>query len=197
MRLRRFHLRFFTLLALANLLAGCNTKQESTRAVGQDDSNLVIEQTLNQPADPANQITTDANSMAEGNQVVTTEKQIADDVVNRLETSYARLAAEQNDVCPKLLEFQFSTQSLVRNNERLMQQTCEYYVYLNAGERLRVTNSEGMRAELVSPVWFDFRNGEFKAPSFDRYTIRMSYNGTRYNPQNFVYDVILTKNPTH
>ena len=110
--------------------------------------------------------------------------------------SMARVASSKNDVCPKLLDFQFVSQSISRQNEKMPQSQCEYFVFLDAGDRLKVKVTDDVKAELVSPVWFDFNNGVFTANTFDRYTLRVKYNGTRYNPQNFVYDVVVSKNPT-
>ena len=53
--------------------------------------------------------------------------------------------------------------------------------------------SREVKAELVSPVNFDFANGSYSAPKYDKYTVRLSYDGTRFHPNDFKYDVILTK----
>lgn len=115
------------------------------------------------------------------------------EIAERLEVSYARASAYTSNECPKLVEFQFSNQSITRQNEQFPKQNCDYIVYLRKGELLKVDVSNEVKAELISPVNFDFANGSYTAPKYDKYTVRLSYDGTRFHPENFKYDVILTK----
>lgn len=140
-----------------------------------------------------NSQTLHAQTIAMSSQAQPTQSQT---FAENLTTSFARVASQKDDVCPKLVDFQFVSQSIVRQNEKFVNQQCEYLVYLNAGDRLKVTTSGDVKAVLASPVFFNFANGAFVADKFDRHTLRLSYNGTRYQPQNFVYDVIISKNLT-
>ncbi len=115
------------------------------------------------------------------------------EVAEKLQVSYARASAYTSNECPKLIEFQFSNQSITRQDERFPKQTCDYFVYLRQGEILKIDVSREVKAELVSPVNFDFANGSYTAPKYDKYTVRLSYDGTRFHPNDFKYDVILTK----
>lgn len=114
-------------------------------------------------------------------------------VAERLAVSYARASAYTSNQCPKLVEFQFSNQSITRQDERFPTQTCDYFIYLRKGESLTIDVSPEVKAELISPINFNFANGSYLAPAYDKYTVRLSYDGTRFRPQDFKYDVILTK----
>lgn len=116
-----------------------------------------------------------------------------DDIAKRLEITYARNAAYKKDECPKLVEFESLDQTVTREGEQLPSDFCEYFVFLNKGDTLRIQTSSDMQAKLISPIWFDFANGSYTADKFDKYTIRLSYNGVRYHPTNFRYDVSLIK----
>lgn len=130
-----------------------------------------------------------ANSQADKQNAQTTGQEVAE----KLQVSYARASAYTSNECPKLIEFQFSNQSITRQDERFPKHTCDYFVYLRQGEILKIDVSREVKAELVSPVNFDFANGSYSAPKYDKYTVRLSYDGTRFHPNDFKYDVILTK----
>lgn len=177
------------------MMAGCDLeKQQAMNTVNR--TALVASQNAAQVSKQIIQSTVNTPKTNQDN-TNNLSKAAADQVSQGLEVSYARLAVNRNDICPKLVEFKFVSQSVTRSNERLVQNTCEYYVFLNTGERLRVAVSPEMKAEISNPLWYDLANGEFKAPHFDRYTVKLRYNGTRYHPQNFTYDVIVSKNPTN
>lgn len=113
-------------------------------------------------------------------------------------TSIARVASETKDTCPKLLEFKLSNETIVRKDEELVSSKCDYLIYLNQGDVINIHVSENIRAEIISPTWVDLHSHrQFVAPKFDRYTLRLSYNGIRFQPQDFRYDVTVSKNPDH
>lgn len=175
----RCQLAFFGVLFL---LAGC---QDSLQSPPKSPTNTV--QSVLDKQNSAEKI--DAVSLSQSTQPMQS------DISRRLETSYARVSASQRDICPKLVDFQFERQSVVRHGEQLNQYNyCEYFVFLNKDDRLSVITSNSVQADLVAPDWFNFNNGSYIAKKFDRYTIRLSYDGTRYRPENFVYDVHIHKN---
>lgn len=118
----------------------------------------------------------------------------AENMTRRLEIVYARNAAYKKDQCPKLIEFENLNQTVSREGEQLTTEYCEYFVFLAKGDTLSVHTSNDMQAELISPIWFDFRKGSFTADKYDKYTIRLNYDGVRYHPANFHYDIRLIKN---
>lgn len=126
---------------------------------------------------------------ADNSHIADSGKQIA----NQLEVSYAREAANVNNRCPKLVEFQLASQVITRSNEQLLKDSCDYLIYLNEGDRLQVAVSNDLQAQLITPVAFDFSQGAYIAPQFDKYTVRIRYNGSRFQPKNLNYNVILTR----
>lgn len=112
-----------------------------------------------------------------------------------LTTSIARAASETKNTCPKLLDFQLARETIHRKDEQLVNNQCDYLIYLNEGDVINVSVSENIRAEIVEPAWVDLQqNKQFVAPKFDRYTLRLSYNGVRFQPQDFRYNVSVSKN---
>lgn len=171
------------LFAVLFLLLGCQDHEKSLPTVPTNTVQIVLDKQKSEK-------TNEAVSLIQSTQPSNTNP-----IRERLETSYARVSANQNDVCPKLVDFQVDSKSVVRQGEKLNQHNyCEYFVFLNQGDNLTVTSTNGVQAHLVAPEWFNFSNGKFTAKKFDRYTIRLSYDGTRYRPQNFVYDISISKN---
>ncbi|MFW2176301.1 MULTISPECIES: hypothetical protein [unclassified Moraxella] len=180
-------------LASTSLLVGCDIQPSESHA-NPPASNMTVNKTgLDiQP----NAVNANEGGVTLAEATAPRAKSNAQAIADSLEVSYARAAAQQANLCPKLLDFQFKTQSITRENEQLNKTSCEYFVYLKEKDTLRVKVTGDIEVQLVSPVWFNFANGDYIAPKFDRYTIRVSYDGTRYNPKNLDYDMVVTKNPT-
>lgn len=173
------------LFGILFLLVGC---QENSTVPQQPKPNTVRLVLENQQAGKEEQ--PDAISLSQSTQPTN-----PNGISRHLETTYARMSANQKDICPKLVDFQQNKQSVVRHGEKLNQYNyCEYFVFLNQGDSLSVSTTNGIQADLVSPDWFNFSNGTFTAKKFDRYTIRLTYDGTRYRPTDLVYDVHIHKN---
>lgn len=169
-------------------LVGC---QPSTTTIHTPHSQATTDAT-SPPPTPINRIATEAG-MAHS-KMETPRISTDDDIAKRLEISYARNASYKKNECPKLVEFEALDQTISRVDEQLPSDFCEYFVYLSVGDTLNIRTSRDMQAILISPVWFDFANGSYTAPKFDKYTIRLSYNGVKYHPANFSYDITLIKN---
>lgn len=195
-----FHLGFyqrkltwqkFIILPSIALLMGCQPDNDTVQSQSQNTNVTNAKTTVKNP--PAILLTTD-NPPTQATKIYPKTADLAgQEIAERLEVSYARASAYTSKECPKLVEFQFSNQSITRQNEQFPKQNCDYIIYLRKGELLKVDVSNEVKAELVSPVNFDFANGSYTAPKYDKYTVRLSYDGTRFNPENFKYDVILTK----
>lgn len=114
---------------------------------------------------------------------------IEDNITN----SYARLAAERADICPKLLQKDMGDNEIKRVAEVMVSDHCDYFLYLNTGQQLDVNvDNRQIEALLIVPTLHDFANGDYKVISYDKHIIRLAYNGATYKPERLSYDVAIT-----
>lgn len=114
---------------------------------------------------------------------------IEDDITN----SYARLAAKRADICPKLLQKDMGNNDIKRVAEVMVNDYCDYFLYLNAGQHLDVNiDNRQIEALLIVPTMHNFANGEYQVTSYDKHVIRLAYNGATYKPARLSYDVAIT-----
>ena len=117
--------------------------------------------------------------------------QNSENIEDSIRNSYARLASERADVCPKLIEEQGS-QVIERVAEVMVNDYCDYFLYPREGQHISVaTNNRQIEALLIVPALHNFANGGYKVMSYDKH-IRLSYNGATYKPQNLNYDIVMT-----
>ena len=118
--------------------------------------------------------------------------QNSENIEDGIRNSYARLASERADVCPKLIEEQGS-QVIERVAEVMVNDYCDYFLYPREGQHISVaTNNRQIEALLIVPALHNFANGGYKVMSYDKHIIRLSYNGATYKPQNLNYDIVMT-----
>jgi len=118
--------------------------------------------------------------------------QNSENIEDSIRNSYARLASERADVCPKLIEEQGS-QVIERVAEVMVNEYCDYFLYPREGQHISVaTNNRQIEALLIVPALHNFANGGYKVMSYDKHIIRLSYNGATYKPQNLNYDIVMT-----
>ena len=118
--------------------------------------------------------------------------QNTENIEDSIRNSYARLASERADVCPKLIEEQGS-QVIERVAEVMVNDYCDYFLYPREGQHISVaTNNRQIEALLIVPALHNFANGGYKVMSYDKHIIRLSYNGATYKPQNLNYDIVMT-----
>lgn len=114
---------------------------------------------------------------------------IEDDITN----SYARLAAKRADICPKLLQKDMGSSNIERVDEVMVDDYCDYFLYLDTGQRLNVNiDNRQIEALLIVPTIHNFANGEYEVASYDKHVIRLAYNGATYRPERLSYDVAIT-----
>jgi len=114
------------------------------------------------------------------------------DIEDNITNSYARLAAKRADICPKLLQKDMSNNDIKRVAEVMVNDYCDYFLYLEAGQRIDVdVDNRQIEALLVVPTMYDFANGEYQVKSYDKHVIRLSYNGATYKPERLSYDVAI------
>ncbi len=115
------------------------------------------------------------------------------DIEDNITNSYARLAAERADICPKLLQKDMGHNDIKRVAEVMVNDHCDYFLYLNTGQRLYVdVDNRQIEALLIVPTLHDFANGDYKVISYDKHVIRLAYNGATYKPERLSYDVAIT-----
>ncbi|MEO1851176.1 MAG: hypothetical protein ABGX74_03610 [Psychrobacter sp.] len=118
--------------------------------------------------------------------------QNSENIEDSIRNSYARLASERADVCPKLIEEQGS-QVIERVAEVMVNDYCDYFLYPREGQHISVaTNNRQIEALLIVPALHNFANGGYKVMSYDKHIVRLSYNGATYKPQNLNYDIVMT-----
>lgn len=119
--------------------------------------------------------------------------QNAEEVEESIRNSYARLAAERTDLCPKLIQEEVGSQLIERTEEVMRDNYCDYFLYPRNGQSISVkVNDSKIEALLVVPMVHNFANGDYKVDSYDKHVIRLAYNGATYKPKNLMYDVAVT-----
>ena len=119
--------------------------------------------------------------------------QNSENIEDGIRNSYARLASERADVCPKLIEEEQGSQVIERVAEVMVNDYCDYFLYPREGQHISVaTNNRQIEALLIVPALHNFANGGYEVTSYDKHIIRLSYNGATYKPQNLNYDIVMT-----
>lgn len=109
-----------------------------------------------------------------------------------LRNSYARRAANHTDICPKLLQKQVDSSEIIRSNDIMFDQHCDYFIYPQPGQHILVrSNNSLLEALLISPELHSFNNGGYIATSSQKHIIRISYNGIAHDPSPVSYDVVV------
>lgn len=117
-------------------------------------------------------------------------QQNADAVKESVQNYHAQLAADRNNVCPKLIQREVDNELIQRNEEVMRGDYCDYFLYPNEGQTISVsTSNDDLRVSLVVPTMHDFANGDYHVKSYDKHVIRLAYNGLSYRPENLTYDV--------
>lgn len=129
------------------------------------------------------------NSMSD----LSKKSQEAKEVEESIRNSYARLAAERNNVCPKLIQEEVGSRTIERTAEVMIDDYCDYFLYPRSGQLISVgVNDSRIEALLIVPMLHNFANGDYKVESYDKHVIRLAYNGATYKPKDLIYDVDVT-----
>lgn len=130
----------------------------------------------------------------EANTAMNAQKQLeAANIEDNIKNSYARLAANRTDICPKLLQKDMGSSNIERVDEVMVDDYCDYFLYLDTGQRLNVNiDNRQIEALLIVPTIHNFANGEYQVASYDKHVIRLAYNGATYRPERLSYDVAIT-----
>lgn len=117
-------------------------------------------------------------------------QQEAEALREKLENSYARLAAERADVCPKLLQKDVDSSVIRRSNDVMIDDHCDYFIYPQPGQRIQVlSSSDQIEALLVAPALHNFANGDYRVLSSQKHIIRLAYDGATRKPNTMRYSV--------
>ncbi|MGP9491133.1 hypothetical protein [Psychrobacter sp. AOP7-B1-24] len=117
----------------------------------------------------------------------------AENVKESIKNSYARLASERPDVCPKLIQKGVDSQVIKRTAEVMTSDYCDYFLYPQDGQKISVkVNDRQIETLLIVPILHNFANGDYQVESYDKHVIRLAYDGATYKPENLVYDVAVT-----
>lgn len=104
----------------------------------------------------------------------------------------AKLAAVNQDVCPKLVELPVGSTKTVRENEVMQGAYCDYYIYPKKGQRISIEDyPKYIEADLISPVYYDFANGSYLVDKADEYVIRLSYKDFELFNDEIEYEVTI------
>lgn len=111
-------------------------------------------------------------------------------LADRLANSYAKLASQKAEVCPKLLQKQVDSAVIVRSQDVMIDNHCDYFIFPIEGQSLQVISSDNrIKRLLVSPEMYDFDNGAYRVKQTDKHVIRLQYDSTQSKPDNLSYDV--------
>ncbi len=112
------------------------------------------------------------------------------EIEDNINNSYARLAAQRTDICPKLLQKDIDNNVIERVQEVMVDDYCDYYLYPQVDQHIAVSvNDDKIEALLIVPTLHNFADGDYKVDSYDKHVIRLAYNGASYKPERFSYDV--------
>lgn len=133
-------------------------------------------------------------STADSNAAIQQHKQQnAADIEDSINNSYARLASNYVDICPKLLQKDADNNTIERKAEIMVDNHCDYFLYPHRGQSLAVeVDSSQIEALLIVPTLHNFANGDYKVASYDKHVIRLAYDGATYKPARLSYDVAIT-----
>jgi hypothetical protein len=113
-------------------------------------------------------------------------------IEDSINNSYARLAANYTDICPKLLQQDIDKQTIERSTEVMADDYCDYFLYPRIGEQIAVSvNNSQLEALLIVPTIHNFADGSYQVSSYDKHVIRLSYNGATYKPERLTYDIAI------
>lgn len=114
------------------------------------------------------------------------------EIEDSINNSYARIAANHVDVCPKLLQKDVDRNTIKRTAEVMVDDHCDYLLYLRSGQHIAVSlDNDQIEALLIVPTLHNFANGDYQVASYDKHVIRLSYNGATYKPERLSYDVAI------
>lgn len=114
-------------------------------------------------------------------------------IEDNINNSYARLASNHADICPKLLQKDVDNNAIERSAEVMVDNHCDYFLYLRTGQHIAVNlNNNQIEALLIVPTLHNFADGDYQVASYDKQVIRLAYNGMAYKPERFTYDVAIT-----
>lgn len=123
----------------------------------------------------------------------TASQQQAAAVQENIQNSYANLAAQRSDVCPKLIQQRIDSNTIERTAEVMTGDYCDYFFYPRVGEHIELTlDNDQLEALLIIPTLHNFSNGGYEVISYDKHVVRLSYDGASYKPENFSYDVTIS-----
>lgn len=175
------------LLSLCGIIAvGCGPNDPpivNNKSAVEAEANRVPETTVNTAA------VAEANlRIAESHGELTEAEALEESLRN----SYARRAANHTDICPKLLQKQVDSSEIIRSNDIMFDQHCDYFIYPQPGQHILVrSNNSLLEALLISPDLHSFNNGGYIATSSRKHIIRISYNGIAHDPSPVSYDVVV------
>lgn len=114
-------------------------------------------------------------------------------IEDNIKNSYARLASNHTDICPKLLQKDVDNNTIKRSAEVMVDNHCDYFLYPKTGQHIAVdVKDDKIEALLLVPTLHNFANGNYQVASYDKHLIRLAYNGATYKPERFSYDVAIT-----
>lgn len=117
----------------------------------------------------------------------------ADRITESLIVNQARMAADYNDRCPKLINKHIDSNTIERKQEVLQGDHCDYYLYPSRGQKISVhSEPDSVAAYLISPVSHNFANGSYYVNKADKYVIRLDYEGIEFQTSPIDYDVVVT-----
>lgn len=112
------------------------------------------------------------------------------EIEDNIKNSYARLAAERADICPKLLQRDMGNNHIKRVAEVMVNDHCDYFLYPHTGQQIAVNlDNRQIEALLIVPTIHNFADGEYQVTSYDKHVIRLAYSGATYKPERLNYDV--------
>lgn len=121
------------------------------------------------------------------------KRQKVAEIEDGINNSYARLAAQHVDVCPKMLQKEVDKNTIERIAEVMVDEYCDYFLYPRAGQKIAITvNNSQIEALLIVPALHNFADGDYEVISYDKHVIRLSYNGVTYKPERLGYDVAIS-----
>lgn len=120
----------------------------------------------------------------------TTDGMKVDTFHEAIANNKAKLTAIEQDQCPNLVSASVTSTIIKRKNEVMLDSYCDYYIYPQKGQKISVERQPYyITANLVSPVYYDFSNGDYLVSQTDEHVIRLSHEGIRYKSNPIDFDI--------
>lgn len=102
---------------------------------------------------------------------------------------------DTNSQCPQRIHQEVDSDTIERNDQYLVGDYCDYYIYPKRGQTISVdVEPHNVRASLRVPIAHDFDNGGYLVEEADTHVIRINDISSRYQNHPVRYNMTISIN---